>query len=615
MKSGINDKLNRNIDSFNSYFKHTLVPIVVYGTAIGLITGAFIWAYSLAVEFLGEKSREIYAYTAEHPAFLPLLFAGLAAMAGLSYLNARFTPEVSGSGVPYSEGVMRGLLPLKWLKTLVSMTFGSMISFISGLPLGSEGPSVLIGSCIGGGVNAVGGKQNKSRYAWRRQSVTGGAAAGFAVAFNAPLAGIIFALEEGHKRFSPMILLPASASVIVATLTANGLTAWTGHGIQTEIFSAAFASAAEPNLRQIGYLLLLGLMMGAFSVLFSIALNFATNAVRRLKINGFFKILAVFLLTGIAGLLIADATGGGALVINKIASASYGWKTLLLLLAVRLVLIVFSSAGGVTGGLFIPILSTGALFGGLIAKLMTLMGMDASCENMIVIISMCAFLGGVMRSPITAIVLVVEMTGRLAENLWAACLVILLSYFIIELFNIEPIYDNSLGALVGKRMAGKKRKLVEYEVEIEAGSFAVDRSVRDILWPANTLVIKVKKTDADGNIIYRMDKDGERKIHAGDKFVIQAETYDAADTYRQLAYIVKRPGYAEFFGDAEAAEALADAKNGVHALPSAAVQVVDGEEKTATDDTAHLAIEPTAGGEKPTDTGGEKPDGKDGGQG
>ena len=150
-----------------------------------------------------------------------------------------------------------------------------------------------------------------------------------------------------------------------------------------------------------------------------------------------------------------------------------------------------------------------------------------------------------MRSPITAIVLVVEMTHQLTSALWAPCLVIVLSYFIIELFYVEPIYDNFLGALLKKRNAGKKTKLVEYEMEIEPDSFAANRSVRDILWPANTLVIKVKKIDADGNILYSMDEDGERKIRPGDKFVFQSETSDFTETYRQLCYIVKSPGFNE----------------------------------------------------------------------
>ena len=536
----VNNKYRKNFGNYLSYIRHTLLPILVYGSAIGLITGAVIWAYSHAVEYLSDVSVGIYVYVKNHPSFIPLLFLGLAALAALSFVNVKLTPEVKGSGVPYSEGIMRGLLPLKWLKTVFAMTFGSFLSFFAGLPLGSEGPSVLIGGCIGQGVNEIGGNRKQSRYAWRRQSVTGGASAGFAVAFKAPLAGIIFALEEGHKRFSPIILLPAAASVIVASVTANVLTALTGHGI-TDVVFTEFAGAALPTIRELGFLAILGLAMGIFSVLFSLCLNAFTNVAGRSKIHPWAKITAAFLLVGAAGLYTTDILGGGAGIIRKIALMTFEWKMILILLGIKLLLVIFCSSNGVTGGLFIPILSVGAMFGGLMAKLLISMGMDGQFYNTVVLISMCAFLGGVMRSPITAIVLVIEMTGQLTSVLWATCLVIILSYFIIELFNVEPIYDNALGALLKIRFAGKRRKLVECEVEIEDGAFAVNRSVRDILWPANTLVIKVKQTDAEGNIIYKMDNDGEKKIHAGDKFIIQTETADFEETYRQICYIIKRP--------------------------------------------------------------------------
>ncbi|MBR2328643.1 MAG: chloride channel protein, partial [Clostridia bacterium] len=156
--------LKKRVRSSISYFKHTLFPILVYGAGVGLVTGALIWAYTLAVEFVCEKSREVYLFVQSNPLFSPLLFIGLLLLATLSWLNIRRTPEVSGSGVPFSEGVMRGLLPMKWYKVLPSMIFGSLLSFIGGLPLGSEGPSVLIGACVGNAVNDVGRKSNLTRY-------------------------------------------------------------------------------------------------------------------------------------------------------------------------------------------------------------------------------------------------------------------------------------------------------------------------------------------------------------------------------------------------------------------------------------------------------------------
>ena len=541
-------KFKRDFKSYKSYFIHTLLPIVVYGCIIGLFTGAVVWAYTVAAEWLSEHTVEIYTFVRENPAFIPLLFLSLGALGFLAWLNVKITPEACGSGIPYVEGVMRGLLPLRWLRSAVSMIVGSFISFFAGLPLGCEGPSVFVGGCIGKGANEIGSNRFSSRYAWRRQSVTGGAAAGFAVAFNAPLAGIVFALEEGHKRFSPMILLPAAASAIVATVTSNVLTHLTGHGITNVIFTE-FTSEISPTFREIGYFIILGVVTGLTAGLFSFMINKLNELNRKLKIPRLVKFIAAFLITGIIGLSAADAIGGGSMLIRKIATLQYPWKLLLALFAIKLFQLVICSSSEVTGGYTIPVIALGALLGGLMANLFIYIGMDEKYYNLVVLISMCALLGAVVRAPIMAIILVVEMT-KVTVHLWAACLVIIMAYFIIELFHIDAIFDNSLGNILANHYRGKRKKLVELEIEIEAGSFAVNRSVRDILWPANTLVIKVEKTDENGNIIYGMDEDGERKIHVGDKFIIQAETSDFDETYRQLCYIVKRPGFNEMMESA-----------------------------------------------------------------
>lgn len=526
-----------------SYLKHTILPILVYGTLTGLITGVAIWGYTIFAEWLGEHTVQIYLFIRDNPLFCPLLFLGLTALALASWYITKLEPSARGSGVPYVEGAMKGLLPLRWLKSAFAMVFSSLISFFAGLPLGCEGPSVFVGGCVGNGVNEIGGKNNKSRYAWKRQNVTAGAAAGFAVAFNAPLAGILFALEEGHKRFSPMILLPAASSVIIATITSNLLTQITGHGI-TNVFFTEFSTAVNPTLNEVGYFIILGIAIGLLAVLFSFISNHLNDFFKKTKLPRLAKYVIAFLFTGVVGIFIAESIGGGSGLIRKIAMMNLEWKLLLILLIIKLAQIVFCSASGISGGCTIPVMAIGALFGGLMAKLFIQIGMGEQYYNLVVLISMCAMLGAVMRAPIMCVVLVIEMT-RVTVHLWAVCLVIILSYFIIEMFNVEPIYDKSLAAILKERNEGKKHRLVEFEIEIEHGSFAVGRCVRDILWPASTIVQKIVKTDASGHVKYGMDEDGEKRILAGDKFVIQAETFDFAQTYREICYIVKRPDFIE----------------------------------------------------------------------
>ena len=82
-------KFKRDFKSYKSYFIHTLLPIVVYGCIIGLFTGAVVWAYTVAAEWLSEHTVEIYTFVRENPAFIPLLFLSLGALGFLAWLNVR----------------------------------------------------------------------------------------------------------------------------------------------------------------------------------------------------------------------------------------------------------------------------------------------------------------------------------------------------------------------------------------------------------------------------------------------------------------------------------------------------------------------------------------------
>ena len=124
-------------------------------------------------------------------------------------------PRVRGGGIPSSIALLRGIVTFKWLRTLIGVFFMSMTSFLIGVPLGNEGPSVLMGTAIGKGSVSVIAKKHP---AWSRYAMTGGACAGFAVATGASVSGVLFAVEEAHQRISPMILLVGAVSVLFAQI-------------------------------------------------------------------------------------------------------------------------------------------------------------------------------------------------------------------------------------------------------------------------------------------------------------------------------------------------------------------------------------------------------------
>ncbi len=114
---------------------------------------------------------------------------------------------ISGSGIPQIKGRVVNKLRLNWFKILIYKFLGGVIALAAGLSLGREGPSVQIGGAVGEGVADLTYKKVKVK---KEYLITSGASAGLAAAFNSPLSGMIFALEEIHRNFSPLVLLSSN---------------------------------------------------------------------------------------------------------------------------------------------------------------------------------------------------------------------------------------------------------------------------------------------------------------------------------------------------------------------------------------------------------------------
>ena len=153
--------------SFIKYFLNTILPILFNGLIIGIIVGVIVWGYNFCAEHIMEFSKEIYSYVHKNIAFLPLLLVGVALIAVIMALLLKFIPEMAGSGIPYTEGVMRGELKYKKIKMFFGTIIYSFITFFSGLPLGSEGPSVQLGGIVGNCVNSVEEKIQWRSRAWK----------------------------------------------------------------------------------------------------------------------------------------------------------------------------------------------------------------------------------------------------------------------------------------------------------------------------------------------------------------------------------------------------------------------------------------------------------------
>lgn len=506
-----------------SYFKNVIIPVLIYSGISGVLVGVLVNLYTFAANWLTHESVKIYELTLEHLWAIPILLLGLVVIALIVSALLKVTPECSGSGVPRTEGVLRGLLTFRWLRVLFTTITASILTYASGMSLGSEGPSIQIGATTATGAC----KMMHCRLAWTRYVQTGGACAGLAVAFNAPLTGIVFALEEVHKKITPMILLSASSSVLFATLVSNALSSIWGNG--GYVFDMGVITALPTKNFYI--LILLGIACGVLAVVFNQGIIKSQKLTNKLKVPQWLKLVIAFLVCGIAGLLCLDSLGGGHGLILKIGNMDFALKMLIILFVLKMFLIILSFNSGATGGLFVPMLAIGALIGGIFGKICLMAGLDEIYYKTIVVISMTAFFGASVRAPITAMVLIVEVTGHLNGFLMTG-FAICTAYFVAELFNAPPLYDALLENILKTTKHKNELAIVTFSVEIMENSFAVSKCVRDILWPPNCLVLTLNR----GEII--IVPDGETKLHAGDKLNLQAETFDLEETQTYLNSII-----------------------------------------------------------------------------
>jgi chloride channel protein, CIC family len=131
----------------------------------------------------------------------PILFTALGAGFSVA-LTRRYAPEAGGSGIPHLEAVLHRFRKLEWKRVLLIKFFGGILSIGSGLALGREGPTVQMGGAVGDAIS----KWLKVSARERLTLISAGAGAGLAAAFNAPLSGLIFVLEEVRRDFQPLVL-------------------------------------------------------------------------------------------------------------------------------------------------------------------------------------------------------------------------------------------------------------------------------------------------------------------------------------------------------------------------------------------------------------------------
>ena len=202
-------------DTSNTIKRAQRFPVILIGEGllVGAVSGLVVMFYRIALTYAGEWLNEILAFIKGHPLRILVWFAVLILLALIVGRLVKWEPMISGSGIPQVEGEVLGKLKEDWKRVLPAKFIGGFLCLFGGLSLGREGPSIQLGAMGGQGVSRLLDRgKTEERYL-----MTCGASAGLAAAFHAPLAGMMFALEEIHKGFSVSLLV----SVMTASVTAD----------------------------------------------------------------------------------------------------------------------------------------------------------------------------------------------------------------------------------------------------------------------------------------------------------------------------------------------------------------------------------------------------------
>ena len=347
-------------------------------------------------------------------------------------------PMCTGSGIPQIKGILQGDMFMRWFSVLWSKIIGGVLAIGAGMSLGREGPSVQIGACVGQGLSQT---SRRTRFE-SRILMTAGAGAGLAAAFNAPLAGVIFGLEEMQKTISPALLLTGiTASITAATVTevVFGM---------SPVFSMGYLLPLPLNLFDV--LVAAGIVIGLLGRLFNIALAYSLNTYSRLGLSGMKKPLVPLALAGILGFVLPEILGGGNLLVDSLVVTDYTIGFLCLLFVGKFLFTMICFGSGVPGGIFLPMLVLGAAGGAVLAKLLVLAGLlPAMYYADIIVFGMAAYFSSVVKSPVTGSILILEMTGSF-QHMLALLVVSLTAYVISDLTGGRPVYDELLDRALGK---------------------------------------------------------------------------------------------------------------------------------------------------------------------
>ena len=397
---------------------------LVLALVIGALTGTVVVAFILLTERLGLR-----LYPMGGAPWRRLLFP-VAGSLSIGYLLYRYFPNARGSGVPQTKAALFARQGRISLRTVLGKFFCTSATLASGIPLGREGPSVQVGA----GIASILGRLLRLPNEQVKRLIPVGAAAAIAAAFNTPMAAVVFSLEEivgdlNAPVMGAVVLASATSWVVLRVFLGNN-----------PLFKVPQYQLVHPG--EFALYALLGIVGGFVSVAFTqLLLRIRARFSRFPEKTVWFQPVAGGLLVGLMGWFVPQVMGVGYGFVGDALNGNMALKMMLLLVVLKLFAVTTSYASGNAGGIFGPSLFIGAMLGGSMGTIAHhfLPGYIAT-PGAYALVGMGAVFAGVVRAPMTSVLMIFEMTQDYAVIV-PLMIANLISLFIASRFQHEPIYE------------------------------------------------------------------------------------------------------------------------------------------------------------------------------
>lgn len=482
----MNDTLAKNIKTRLSNKKGSeQIRFVLEGLIIGLVAGISAIIYRLLLtkaESLLFKTINTVNTNALHMLLWGIFIIILSLITGKLI---KWEPMSSGSGIPQVSGEMKGYLSQNPVKVLISKIIGGTLCILSGFSLGREGPSIQLGAMS---AKLLAKLQHKGK-SKEKIYLSCGAGAGLAAAFNAPLAGAMFTMEEIHKNFDGRIIV----SVMTAAITSDFISK-TIFGL-SPIFH--YTNIQTIPLKYFWLIILLGIILGICGSIYNKVMVYSQKIYEKINIlKTEYKLIIPAICSFILAFTIPNVLAGGDKMVKILENNQFILSTLITLLLVKFLFSAICFGSGAPGGIFFPLLVLGSFIGAIFAIICTnIFAIPLDLTQKCIILAMAGFFCATVRAPFTGIILIAEMTGSLSHMI-SISLVCIISYVVAYIFKSEPIYESLLDNILSKQKINinqpdNETMLITYNIAFE--SEVDNKRLDEIQWPNNCLVVAIER--------------------------------------------------------------------------------------------------------------------------